>query len=79
MNLLDRVVSEYSQIETTDFWNLYVVEIEKYRKLKKDKLETCPLDEVELAQGEILALKFVAGLPDRILAELAKANKQEVK
>ena len=76
MNLFERVSSEFGQIQTTDFWNLYLAELAKYRKLKNDKLETCTVEQFQREQGEILCLKFIAGLPDRILAELAK-NTQE--
>jgi hypothetical protein len=70
MNLLDRVTAELSQIETTDFWRLYKDELAKHRKLKGDKLETCSLEEIKSCQGEILALKFVGGLPEKILKSL---------
>jgi hypothetical protein len=79
MNLLERVASEYDSISNTDFWRLYLVELINYRKLKLDKLSTCPVEQDEREKGEISCLKFVDGLPTRILTQLKnEANKQEV-
>jgi len=71
MNKTERIVSEYTQIEATDWWNLYLSKIADYRKAKAKILETCGIDEVTPLQGELRAMDFVAGLPERILRELA--------
>jgi hypothetical protein len=71
MNKTERIVSEYTQIETTDWWVLYLSKVADYRKQRGEMLETCGVERVPYLQGEITALKFVAGLPERILRELA--------
>ena len=79
MNLFERVASEFSQIEAGDFWRLYLAELLNYKKLKFDKLSTCPVEQDEREKGEISCLKFVDGLPTRILTQLKnETNKQEV-
>jgi hypothetical protein len=78
MNLYERIVSEISGIEQSDFWRLYKSELAEYKKLKFDKLSTCPVEQDEREKGEIACLKFVEGLPKRILDKLRdEANKQQ--
>ena len=75
MNLLERVTSEYSQLEGTEFWKLYLAGIEDYRKSRGVILESCGVSEVPGIQGEIRALKFLAELPYRIIQSLAANTK----
>ncbi len=75
MGLAERVIQEYADTKGTEFWKLYLAEIEKHKKSKSETLESCGVDELKGYQGEIRALKFLVGLPDRIIRELAEKEK----
>jgi len=82
MPRLDRLDSDaLKRIQETEIWRAYVAEI-------RDRLSgaqmTCAngaIDEreIRLAQGEVAALTFVLGLPEKVFKEIVRRNDNAAK
>ena len=81
MNQLERISGEFSQLEQTDFWRLFVKSISDKRRVLSRECET--KDDIKASQGGIRILDWILGvneqrpLVERLLQELRDQQNKE--
>lgn len=84
MNQSERISSEFSQIEQTDFWRLFVKSILDKRNALSRICET-EIEDIRYIQGQIKIVDWILGineqrpLQERLLQALRDQTKKESK